>query len=111
MVLLTLTSASKAAVERYRIVRAGKKDDSNKTLDKLRDLEIGSPIQHEDLVQISTYLRHNDREIDSNSSVWRLDTLLRGASVYRPPPQQKAEPVSQRIRRAGGCDADVLPDS
>lgn len=92
MVLLTVTSATEAAIEQYKkSIRPSNED----TLDQLFTLEIGSPIEHDDLITLSTRLARYGRENTLDIQNCRLDVLLRGASVYQPPPPSKPEPVSR----------------
>ncbi len=91
--------ASKAAIEKYHklnhdtdiggMARASLKEDSWK-------LDIGSPVEHEDLIFVSQTLVKYCREEskDELAAPWRLETLLKGANVYQPPPPPKPEPVS-----------------
>lgn len=97
MVLLTVTPAAKAAIERYSALRTS--DDfadnsgSDLQIEQLSALEIGSPIDHENLIKVSTLLKQCRHRESINNQPWRLDDLLKGASVYQPPPPAKAEPV------------------
>ncbi|EME80860.1 uncharacterized protein MYCFIDRAFT_101139, partial [Pseudocercospora fijiensis CIRAD86] len=71
----------------------------------LSKAEIGSPIEHQELIDVSKYLVSHGRCDGRIAKEWRLDTLLRGACVYRPPPPPKPEPTSeykalmQRLRK------------
>lgn len=91
MVLLTVTPAARVAIERYRALKSTEDEDDIRK--RTSALEIGSPIEHEDLIQISSYLRRYDRNANLSTHEWRLDTILKGASVYQPPPPAKPEPV------------------
>lgn len=102
MVQLTLTPAAKAAITEYHQRKGrGREDEGSGAASQLKFLseaEIGSPVDHHDLVQISKYLVQHSKgqEDDVNTKAakpWRLDTLLKGATVYQPPPLPKAEPV------------------
>jgi hypothetical protein len=96
MVLLTLTAAGKAAVDEYcKPHKLG--DQSDERLERLSAIELGSPIDHNDLIDISRFLvqrSRNDQDGETPAKQWCLDTLLKGATVYQPPPAPKPEPVS-----------------
>lgn len=98
MVLLTLTQAAKAAADEYVSLRTptllGSRGDRDPVLDRLSGLEIGDPVDHEDLIQIATSLRERARDEDRENLDWRLDRLLKGAAVHRLPPPSKSEPVN-----------------
>lgn len=100
MVLLTTTPAAHTAVQEYCSlseewdeVEAGEVEER---LWKLLQVEIESPIDHSDLVDISKFLVKRVRQNDGNAiaTKWRLDTLLKGSIVYQPPPPSKTEPAS-----------------
>jgi TMEM199 family protein len=101
MVQLTITAAAKAAIEEYcRLKRASEGEDEEQLakLQTLSKAELGSPIDHHELVHISKYLvqQHKDGRSateDRLAKQWRLDTLLKGATIYQPPPPPKPEPV------------------
>jgi hypothetical protein len=97
MVLLTLTPAAKSAIQDY-CESASRSDDAAKDTHRWEQLfsaDIGTPIDHHDLVIVSNYFAtHNADGINgSQSQARRLDVLLRGATVYQPPPPSKPEPV------------------
>lgn len=96
MVLLTLTELAKAAVDEYcKLQRLA--DENNDNVEKLSQIQLGSPIDHNDLVGISKYLVEKQQEnvFESGSKrEWRLDSLLKGAFVFEPPSTPKPEPVS-----------------
>ena len=100
MVLLTLTPAAKAATEEYCKLRKCEREDDaevKERLEKLSKLELGNPIDHNDLIYISGLLVQRSRDEDGENAVakeWRLDTLLKGALVYQPPSPPKPEHVS-----------------
>jgi hypothetical protein len=97
MVLLTITSTAKHALDEVvglhgeAIVDL----DLRKRLESFRKADIGNPIEHSDLIETSRYIRQRQC---SGSKVtakeWRLDTLLKAATVYQPPLPPKPEPVS-----------------
>lgn len=99
MVLLKVTPATKVALQRYCSARQTEKDDGeNQTkLDVLSRLEIGNPIDHADLIAISQLLVRSAKENDEDdlAKESRLETLMKGAEVYQPPPAPKPEPVSR----------------
>lgn len=100
MVLLTVTVAAKAALDEYVKLHNGSGDNAEvkAKLSRYEQATVGSPIEHHDLIEISKYLvAWSSKEAKQDASVvkaWRLDTILRGAEVYRPPPPPKPEPVS-----------------
>lgn len=100
MVQLTVTPAAKAAIEEYsRRQRAPPADSTpqdSERLEKVSHAAVGTPIDHQDLVDISRYLVENSNE-DEIAREWRLDTLLKGATVYQPPPPPKPEPVCPEL--------------
>lgn len=98
MVRLTVTSASYAAIQEYcRVITESTDDEANSLEEeKLSQLQIGSPIEHEDLIEISKCLVDRCRQQENRDEVatqWRLEILLKGANVYQPPPPPKPEPV------------------
>ena len=58
----------------------------------LPTVSVGAPISHDDLIALARYYR-NTAEADGERNPYTLDTLLRGTSVYVPPPPPKPEPV------------------
>ncbi|KAF7185625.1 ATP-dependent DNA helicase chl1 [Pseudocercospora fuligena] len=108
MVLLTITAPAKAAIDEFcRLKSSSDRGDESddERVEQLSKAEIGSPIEHQELIDLSKYLVAHDRGSDQDAKKWRLDTLLKGASVYRPPPPPKPEPTSeykalmQRLRK------------
>ena len=99
MVLLTLTPAAKAAVAEYSRIKRRENDSRDEgleeKLERLSRIELGSPVEHHDLIDISAFLVQQCRKEseDDLAKDWRLDSLLKGALVYRPPPPSKPEPV------------------
>ena len=101
MVLLTLTAAARAAVDEYCKLNI-EHEEYKQRVKRVSDIELGSPIQHNDLIEISESLVENcqTQSNDHNSArEWRLETLLKGALVYQPPPTPKPEPVSIDAKR------------
>lgn len=95
MVKLTVTDAAKAAIDEYCRIGRDRFLDEGPDKGDLESLEVGDPVDHHHLVSISKCLVNSAyAETDEGSAhQWRLDTLLRGASVYQPPPPPKPEPV------------------
>ena len=97
MVLLTMTAASVAAVQ--ECVRLGFKNATeakSSAEPQLDDPEVGKPISHGQLIDISRHLKkHYQDAIHEEPQVpYHLDQLLRGSHVYISPPPPKKEPVS-----------------
>lgn len=95
MVLLTTTPAAKVALVEYcrrqKDIDGGCSDEAKERREKLSTTEIGSPLEHHELVEISRFLVHD--AASDIAKAWRLDSLLKGAHVYQPPPPSKPEPV------------------
>ena len=110
MVLLTITPAAKAALVEYcrrqKDVDEGYSDEAKERCEKLSTAEIGNPIEHHELVDISKYLL---QETSGAAKEWRLDTLLKGANVYQPPPPPKPEKASTPTIYIDGDHANVFP--
>ena len=102
MVLLTVTPAVKAAIEELCRIRKdsteSEHDELSARLSELSNAELGSPIDHNTLVDVSTFLLRKTRDDDENAIAkeWRLDTLLKGANVFQPPPAPTPEPVGRQ---------------
>ncbi|PPJ53833.1 hypothetical protein CBER1_03242 [Cercospora berteroae] len=96
MVLLTITPAAKAALSHYcgrqKDVDGGYSDEAKERREKLSTAEIGSPIEHHELVEVSRFLVQNAQGTAELKQKWHLDTLLKGANMYQPPPPPKPEP-------------------
>jgi hypothetical protein len=95
MVLLTMTPVVAAAVKIYTEAKeyVPRPDET-----PLEAPEPGSPISHGQLVDISKYLKANPEKARARISEGKdvpiyLSELLRGCSIYTPPPKTKAEPV------------------
>lgn len=96
MVLLTATEAAKAAIEKYcKLNEDAGEIDGKEKLQRLKNVDIGSPVEHADLIEVSRYLvdAHRQQGRDNQIRQWRLDALLKGATIYRRPPAPKPEPV------------------
>lgn len=106
MVLLITTPAAKSAVDEYLRLRVGcdEKDEAlQPQLNRLEKTEPGGPIEHSDLIDISKWLLKEQNESNEPAKRWRLDTLLKGTTVYQPPPPPKPEPVSRPLIRLSLC--------
>ena len=95
MVLLTMTPAIVAAVEIYLEDNQSEQKPEEPKLDTPK---IGNPISHGQLVDISKYLKLNPekakgKRVDEKQVPTHLSELLRGCSIYTPPPKPKPEPV------------------
>ncbi|KAK5124527.1 hypothetical protein LTR85_001744 [Meristemomyces frigidus] len=104
MVQLTITSAAGLAIAEYCRQKKARQDHDGQAkafdLEELSKADIGSPIDHHDLLEISKYLVRNSKTSDeavgpAAARAWRLDILLRGATVYQPPPPPKKEPTPE----------------
>ena len=116
MVLLTVTPAAGTAIEEYVKLRrsnAESAEESEEWLRTLSETQVGSQIDHGDLLRISKFLVGNCRENDKTTTAkeWRLETLLRGASIYQPPPPPKPEPVRHIISCGGSQWTDFSKDT
>ncbi|KAI4732688.1 hypothetical protein E4T50_16747 [Aureobasidium sp. EXF-12298] len=101
MVLLTLTPAATSAVELYNQL-SDQKDDVSSSDPSLSEPTIGAPVSHAQLIQVARFLRESQLP---NKNDFRLDTLLKGANIYVPPPKPKPQPTAEytalmaRLRR------------
>jgi hypothetical protein len=97
MVLLITTPAAKAAVDEYLRLYVGseKSEAQQHILERLENTELDGPIEHSDLVVVSKRLVKETQGSNNPTKEWRLDTLLKGTTVYQPPPPPKPEPVSR----------------
>ncbi len=95
MVKLIVKSAANDAIDEYCAQKRSQEptvDDAEEArLQRLSGLEIGKPIEHHDLIDISRFL--TQRGNGPGARRYRLDVLLKGALVYQPPPPPKPEPV------------------
>ena len=99
MVLLTITPAARQAVELYNALEssaAGQLDAEP----SLVAPNLGDPVSHLQLVHIARALkkRRGDGGSLQSAGTCRIDleSLLRGANIYSPPPAPKQPPVSVR---------------
>ena len=97
MVLLTMTPAIVAAVKVF-VARGG----SASSLDEpsLDDPAVGRPISHGQIIDIAEFLKKNSEVIQQDNENGHyiplsLADLLRGSSVYTPPPKPKPEPSAE----------------
>jgi len=95
MVLLTTTQAAKAAIDDYVALHAD--DENNDRLERLGKVSLDGPVEHADLIAISKSARNGrntDRALPLQAC--RMEALLKGATIHRPPPPPKPEPVSHQ---------------
>lgn len=82
--------------------RAQANEETNQPADdtepSLIEPEIGKPIAHRQIIQLSRSLRQAENPCD-----FTLEKLLRGSEVYTPPPPPKPEPVRLSIRSRASC--------
>lgn len=100
MVLLKTTPALRAAVDEYLRLHANCENGEvlQQKLERLEKAELDGPIEHSDVTDISKRLVEEHHGNGASIKIWRLDTLLKGTTVYQPPPPPKPEPVGrQRI--------------
>jgi len=97
MVLLKTTSTLKAAVDEYVRLHADCENSEplQYKLERLEKAELDGPIEHSDVIDISKRLVKECQDSDTSTKNWRLDTLLKGTTVYQPPPPPKPEPVGR----------------
>lgn len=94
--LLTMTPAMVAAVQEYNELLLPQEDTSPSTEPSLADPAAGKPISHSQILDIQKKLKSSSKSHTSP----HLDDLLRGASIYTPPPKPKIEPVCEMISYA-----------
>lgn len=100
MVLLTVTPAAKAAMDEYRrLIDGAKKADNTLSAESINNTAVGNPIEHHEIVKVSQYLTQKGGESADATKQWRLDALLKGASIYQPPPPPKTEHVRHIIAK------------
>ncbi|KAK5108499.1 hypothetical protein LTR62_008239 [Meristemomyces frigidus] len=93
MVQVTVTEAARIAIQEYCIRQRAwseiKPEAAKSRLDGLSDIAVGGPINHAELVEISKALVNSTARdpaaTGDDSRQWRLDKLLRGASIHRRP--------------------------
>lgn len=114
MVLLTLTQSAKVAIDEYQRLHADTEDTDailQLRLERLAKVELDGPIEHSDLIDVSKDLKKEHKSKSGSGALpkeWRLDTLLKGAAVYQPPPPPKPEPVSKAIHQDSSIDTNSL---
>ena len=121
MVLLTITPTILDAIKQYQDRFSEPSTDHVSAPDEssLDDVEVGEPISHGQVIDISRNLiervtdttregNHQRRLYNCDVEKFHLDHLLRGSSVYVAPAKPKPEQVSSRSRKvpATGPDAD-----
>ncbi|KAJ5156051.1 hypothetical protein N7492_008854 [Penicillium capsulatum] len=89
MVLLVATERIHAAWDAVPVSR-------RRELDLPAELDVQGPISHEQLLRLSRTLRH-DASSHAAGSVTVLSALLRGTTVYVPPPPKKPEPTPEYL--------------
>lgn len=106
MVLLTMTPAMIDAIYEYQALTASEPSAVSIKLADEQDLEnptVGKPISHGQVVDLSTTLLQHHK---SHDRTFHLDHLLRGSTLYVPPPKPKPEPVSvQAVAFVGHINA------
>lgn len=97
MVLLTITPAAKVAIDEYckrqKDVDEGYSDEVKERHEKLSSADVGSAIEHTELLEVSKFMVQAVNGVDGIAKQWRLETLLKGANIYKPPPPPKREQV------------------
>lgn len=100
MVLLTMTPSIVEAITRLGEIKINtnvtqtSEGSSNPTSDvepSLKDPSVGNPISHGQIMDIWNRFKNEDE------NPIRLEQLLRGATVYIPPPPPKPEPVRSAL--------------
>jgi len=96
MVLLTITPTAKSAIEVYNQLEhkpAGTDDEPS-----LDDPQVGHPITHGQLIDVvrTLEMRHGEAQRTTNGIVG-LEDVLRGSTVYVPPPKSKPEPSPEYV--------------
>jgi hypothetical protein len=96
MVLLATTQAAKAAIDDYLALNADDQEDDSlqQRLERLAKVSLDGPVEHADLIAISKSAREDENATKTRQ--FRLETMLKGATVYKPPPPPKPEPVSDK---------------
>lgn len=98
MVLLTVTASAKAAIAEHSRLQAEPNNEveADSQVEPLHNAAVGSPIDHSVLIKLSTVLLNEcRRNPEAAGRAWTLDTLLKGADVYQPPPPPKSEPTAE----------------
>lgn len=90
MVHLVITARILSAIEAIPSSR-------RKDLDLPDPPNLNSPISHEQLIELSRYLKDNQIDHHGDKKIPKtLNSLLHGTKVYVPPPPKKPEPVRSR---------------
>ncbi|KAF1810747.1 hypothetical protein P152DRAFT_450742 [Eremomyces bilateralis CBS 781.70] len=105
MVLLTITPATKDALQAYQAL--GHREDDSDSLKFPVDGDVGQPISHGDVVFLSQSLLKyysatapdgDEVERKRHASLYTLNQLLRGARIYEEPPKPKPQPSSEYVK-------------
>ena len=101
MVGLTMTAATVAAIRKANDSGLDISSTSEASEPSLVDPAVGHQISHGQIIALFKVLRHVDQDLQNDganssrvSPSYHLDELLRGAKIYKEPPNPKAEPVS-----------------
>ncbi|KAI9712409.1 MAG: hypothetical protein M1820_001622 [Bogoriella megaspora] len=92
-----MTAASVAAIEECIRLKSDVVELKSTSESPLQDPEIGRPISHGQLIDISRFLRKAYQEPEENKTevAYHLEDLLRGARIYTPAPAPKKEPSNE----------------
>ncbi|KAF2799939.1 hypothetical protein K505DRAFT_293844 [Melanomma pulvis-pyrius CBS 109.77] len=114
MVLLTMTPAIvRAIAEAQKLARDELSHLQQASGPSLVEPATGNPISHSQLIDLSKLLKNqknhathvNTEENEKDTFAYHLDSLLRGSTIYIPPPPARKEPTSEykalmaRLRR------------
>lgn len=88
MVLLTMTTSIVEAMKHTNFIALTEEKPAVEGDPSLGEPAIGKPISHSQIVNLWKDLRKQD------GTKYSLESLLRGSTVYIPPPLPKPEPVS-----------------
>jgi TMEM199 family protein len=99
MVLLTMTPAIvRTITEAQKVAKDDLTDLCLPNEPSLAEPKVGEPISHGQLVDLSKLLKkHIDKiqnEDEKEPTLYSLNDLLKGSSIYIPSPPPKREPVS-----------------
>ena|SRR5947207_2286128 len=101
MVLLTMTPALVAAIQKHKSLSTGSETlkltntEISEAEPLLKDPQVGNPISHTQIISLSRHLRNlSTNPSADDSAYYNIDNLLLGSKVYVPPPPTKHEPVS-----------------
>ncbi len=96
MVWLTMTPAIVAATKKYQAFAPVDVLEALGSEPSLLDPEVGKPVSHGQLIDISSYLRDVaiNTEVDG-AGLYHLNDLLRGSRIYTAPPKPKPQQTSE----------------